>query len=208
VRGDVLCQKRSGVVVVRAACKKKEAVLDLAQFRVVGPKGDKGDPGSIDGVPAAGDLTGTYPAPTIAAAPAPTEVAANPNTATDPCSLPTPESGIYCGISGDRWRGEAYGIAGIKFWRDRLGAIHLRGSAEVLTMGGIATPDILFYLPAGARPTEPHAFPIATGHIAGSFAAGAALLIVYPDGAVSIYSRSDSSQGSVFLGEVVFRPDA
>jgi hypothetical protein len=70
--GAVLCQKRSGVVVVRDACKKKEAPLDLAQFGAVGPKGDQGVPGpagSIQGAPAGGDLSGTYPEPTIAAAP-------------------------------------------------------------------------------------------------------------------------------------------
>ena len=38
----VLCAKKSGVVVVRAACKKKETPLDLAQLGAVGPKGDPG----------------------------------------------------------------------------------------------------------------------------------------------------------------------
>jgi hypothetical protein len=53
----VLCQrKRSGLVVVRRACKKKETALDLAQFGAVGPKGDKGDPGT-PGAPGVGPLT-------------------------------------------------------------------------------------------------------------------------------------------------------
>src|SRR5262249_61862749 len=49
--GAVLCQKKSGAVVVRATCRKKEAPLDLAQFGAVGsagapgPKGDPGPPG-------------------------------------------------------------------------------------------------------------------------------------------------------------------
>jgi len=49
--GAVLCQKRSGTVVVRATCKKKAVPLDLAQFGAVGsagapgPKGDPGPPG-------------------------------------------------------------------------------------------------------------------------------------------------------------------
>jgi hypothetical protein len=102
-RGAVLCQKRSGAVVVRDACKKKETALDLAQFGAVGPKGDKGDPGPIEGTPAAGDLSGTYPAPTIAAAPAPTIVADNPATSTDPCAGPTPETGVYCGTTNHNW---------------------------------------------------------------------------------------------------------
>jgi hypothetical protein len=53
----VLCQrKRSRLVVVREACKKKETPLDLAQFGAVGPKGDKGDPGT-PGAPGVGPLT-------------------------------------------------------------------------------------------------------------------------------------------------------
>src|SRR5262249_61107512 len=49
--GAVLCQKKSGAVVVRATCRKKEAPLDLAQFGAVGsagapgPKSDPGPPG-------------------------------------------------------------------------------------------------------------------------------------------------------------------
>jgi hypothetical protein len=74
----VLCHKRSGVVVVRDACRKKESPLDLTQFGAVGPKGDPGPAGSIQGAPAGGDLSGTYPAPTIAAPASPTVVAEIP----------------------------------------------------------------------------------------------------------------------------------
>jgi hypothetical protein len=59
----VLCQKKSGVIVVReAACKKnKEKPLDLAQFGAVGPKGDKGDPGPLfDTLPSGHTLRGVY----------------------------------------------------------------------------------------------------------------------------------------------------
>src|SRR5438034_1343208 len=49
----VLCAKKSGVVVVRAACKKKETALNLAQFGAVGPKGDSG----MQGPPGVGPLT-------------------------------------------------------------------------------------------------------------------------------------------------------
>lgn len=44
--GAVLCQRRSGAVVVRDACKKKETLLNLAEFGAVGPKGDPGEPGA------------------------------------------------------------------------------------------------------------------------------------------------------------------
>ncbi len=43
----VLCEKRSGVVVVREACKRKEQPLDIAQFGAVGPQGEPGPPGLL-----------------------------------------------------------------------------------------------------------------------------------------------------------------
>jgi hypothetical protein len=50
----VLCQRKSGVVVVRdPKCKKKEKALDLAQFGATGPKGDPG----TQGPPGVGPLT-------------------------------------------------------------------------------------------------------------------------------------------------------
>jgi hypothetical protein len=53
---DVICQKRSGVLVVRAtACKKRETSLDVARLGAVGPKGDKGDPGDRGDPGAKGD---------------------------------------------------------------------------------------------------------------------------------------------------------
>jgi len=46
VRAAVFCEKKSGAVVVRDACKKKETTLDLASFGALGPKGDPGTPGT------------------------------------------------------------------------------------------------------------------------------------------------------------------
>ena len=45
VSADVLCTKKSGVVVRRAACKRKETALNLSQFGALGPMGAKGNPG-------------------------------------------------------------------------------------------------------------------------------------------------------------------
>ncbi len=45
VRAAVLCRKKSGVVVMRDACKKKEAPIDLTQFGAIGPQGPPGPPG-------------------------------------------------------------------------------------------------------------------------------------------------------------------
>ncbi len=41
----VLCKKPTGVIVVRQACKKKEAPVDLAEFGAVGPAGTQGPAG-------------------------------------------------------------------------------------------------------------------------------------------------------------------
>lgn len=45
--GRVLCEKRSGVVVARAECKRRETALDLASFGAVGPTGPTGADGPL-----------------------------------------------------------------------------------------------------------------------------------------------------------------
>src|SRR5262245_23156258 len=42
----VLCQKRSGVVVARDACKRKESPIDVATLGLVGPTGPAGPTGA------------------------------------------------------------------------------------------------------------------------------------------------------------------
>jgi hypothetical protein len=61
-RASLLCQKRSGAVFVRDACKRKEKPLALAELGAVGPKGDKGEPGNAGAQGPAGVLNafGTY----------------------------------------------------------------------------------------------------------------------------------------------------
>jgi hypothetical protein len=155
---------------------------------------------------AGGALAGSYPSPTIAGAPAPTSVSANPVTGTDPCASATPQTGIFCGTSAAYWRAGAYAAPGVQFWRDQLGEVHIRGEADYTTTVDTA---VIFYLPPGLRPAVIHAFPVTTGPTAGAFAAGSGLLIVYPDdGAVALYDAGYPATSSVFIGEVEFRTDA
>ena len=64
---DVLCKKKSGVVVVRAACKAKETALDISEFGALGPRGADGAQGAQGpaGPPGADGPQGP-PGPTLA----------------------------------------------------------------------------------------------------------------------------------------------
>jgi hypothetical protein len=44
-RADYFCEKKSGAVAIRSACKKKETQVDLTSFGALGPKGDPGPKG-------------------------------------------------------------------------------------------------------------------------------------------------------------------
>lgn len=44
--GALLCQKPSGALFARDACKKKETTVDPAALGLIGPKGDAGAPGA------------------------------------------------------------------------------------------------------------------------------------------------------------------
>lgn len=48
VEAAVICQKRSGTMVIRESCRKKEVQVDLSAFGAVGPQGapgERGEPG-------------------------------------------------------------------------------------------------------------------------------------------------------------------
>lgn len=163
---------------------------------------------------ASGDLTGSYPAPTIAAAAPPVSVAQNAFTSTDPCSSSPPATLSYCGTTSSHWQASSYGdTGGIQVWRDRVGEVHIRGEAANLTNFA----GTIFYLPASLRPAGAQSFPVAIGGFAGAFQAGEALLVIYPtetgalasaSGAVALYNPSTSGDATVFLGEIEYRTDA
>ena len=44
-QADVLCRNKKGVLASRSTCKAKETQIDPAALGLIGPKGDKGDPG-------------------------------------------------------------------------------------------------------------------------------------------------------------------
>ena len=44
--GDVICKKKSGAMVIRGACKRRELQVRLADFGALGPPGDPGDAGA------------------------------------------------------------------------------------------------------------------------------------------------------------------
>lgn len=61
VTAAVICQRRSGALVVRAACKRKETALNLADFGAVGPPGVQGPAGSLlDTLPSGRSLQGAW----------------------------------------------------------------------------------------------------------------------------------------------------
>lgn len=195
-------------------CRKSEERLTWSQQGQPGPGGAVGAPGregSIEGAPAGGDLAGSYPAPTIAPAAAPVPVAENPRETSDPCgATAAPATMVLCGTSTRYWSNGGFGVPGLEVWRDRLGNVHIRGSANVSTGGVVGG---LFVLPPDHRPKRMLAFPIATGLTSGAHASGSALLVVYPGdypgaaGYVAVYSPSAAHE-VVHLGEIVFRVDA
>jgi hypothetical protein len=161
---------------------------------------------------AGGDLAGSYPNPTLARPAAPIDIADNPNQATDPCDDQS-RTLVLCGTSTKRWQNGGFGLPGLQVWKDRLGQVHIRGSATIST--GSPGSLALFRLPADMRAPRRLGFPVVTGDVAGGTPGGSALLVIQPtgtgsgaDGLVLAFQPNPSTLPVVHLGEIVFRTDA
>ena len=158
------------------------------------------------GATAGGDLSGTYPAPSVAPAPPPVAVSPNPSSTTDPC---TPaggsQTGVFCGTSSGRWA-TVLDAERLEFWRDRLGQVHISGDAEVLGGATVFSRQLVFLLPEGYRPAATHFYPVATE--GAGLGAASALLWVDPSGIVAVSEPSDTNDTRIVIGDITFRTDA
>jgi hypothetical protein len=105
-----------------------------------GPKGDTGPPGSdasLNGVPAGGDLDGSYPNPTVRKSEK-MQYVPDEGPSEQPLAL---HNGFY-NLGG--------GWAPVSFYKDREKRVHLRGLLG--TPAGPVESKYLFTLPAGYQP--------------------------------------------------------
>jgi hypothetical protein len=185
------------------ACRKSEQQVTWSQ---------QGPAGSIQGAPAGGDLAGSYPAPTIAAAPAPMPVGDNPMLSGDPCLTPNPATNVLCGTASVHWMNGGFGVPGLDLFRDRLGNVHIRGSVT-LSAGTLGSAPALLVLPPGMHPKRILGFPAVTTQSAGLSNAGSVLVFIYDDsipgndGIVGIFDPTTPTHNVVHLGDIVFRTD-
>ena len=82
----------------------------------------------------------------------------------------------------------------LRFYKDSLGVVHIRGAVSSVALGDFCTPDVVFRLPFGYRPAEDETFAV----WAGTPSEGLAQVDVVASGDVTV--RTGASGGRVPTG--------